>query len=52
METFKPTCLLGLAGQPSGLFTKELVETMTANCEILGQKPIIMVGNPYSLTRY
>lgn len=43
METFKPTCLLGLAGQPSGLFTEDLIKLMTTNCEMLKQRPIIMV---------
>jgi malic enzyme len=45
METFQPTCLLGLAGQPTGLFTEELISTMTRNCEMLEQKPIIMVSH-------
>ena len=44
METFQPTCLLGLAGQPSGLFTEDLIKLMTANCEMLNQRPIIMVS--------
>ena len=47
MKKFQPTCLLGLAGQPSGLFTEELIATMSANCELLDQKPIIMpMSNP------
>lgn len=44
METFRPTCLLGLAGQPSGLFTEDLIKLMTANCDMLNQRPIIMVS--------
>ena len=44
METFKPTCLLGLAGQPSGLFTEDLIKLMTTNCEMLKTRPIIMVS--------
>lgn len=45
METFKPTVLLGLAGQPSGLFTEDLIKLMSANCAMLDQRPIIMVGS-------
>jgi malate dehydrogenase (oxaloacetate-decarboxylating)(NADP+) len=44
MKTFKPTVLLGMTAH-SGVFTEELVRTMSAQCE----RPIIMpMSNPTS----
>lgn len=46
IKTFKPTVLLGLTTQ-GGLFTKELIQTMDANCTDCN--PIIMpMSNPTS----
>jgi len=43
VKEFQPTCLLGLAAQPAGLFTEDLVRSMTTYCE----RPIIMpMSNP------
>jgi len=42
VKTFKPTCLLGLAAQPAGLFSEELVRAMSYT-----QTPIVMpMSNP------
>jgi len=42
---FKPTCLLGLAAQPGGLFSEAIVRTMAEHCA----SPIIMpMSNPTS----
>jgi malate dehydrogenase (oxaloacetate-decarboxylating)(NADP+) len=42
-QQFKPTCLLGLAAQPGGLFTKEMVSGMLEYTET----PIVMpMSNP------
>lgn len=38
IESFQPTCLLGLAAQPGGLFTEDMIRAMTTYTE----KPIIM----------
>lgn len=41
VKQFKPTCLLGLAAQPGGLFTQEMIQAMTT------PNPIIMpMSNP------
>ena len=43
VQQFKPTCLLGLAAQPAGLFTEELVRAMGSQTAA----PIIMpMSNP------
>ena len=42
VKTFQPTCLLGLAAQPAGLFSEELVRAMSYT-----QTPIVMpMSNP------
>ena len=38
VRTFQPTVLLGLAAQPGGLFTEEIVSSMNAYCDA----PIVM----------
>jgi malic enzyme len=43
VQQFKPTCLLGLAAQPAGLFTEEMVTAMTT----YAPRPIVMpMSNP------
>lgn len=43
VESFQPTCLLGLAAQPGGIFTEDMVRAMTTYCD----KPIVMpMSNP------
>jgi len=43
VRTFKPSVLLGLAAQPAGLFTEEMVRTMSEN----HKTPIVMpMSNP------
>jgi len=43
VSTFKPTCLLGLAAQPAGLFTETMVRNMVAYTD----HPIVMpMSNP------
>jgi len=43
VRTFQPTVLLGLAAQPGGLFTEEIVSSMNAYCDA----PIVMpMSNP------
>jgi malic enzyme len=43
VKEFKPTCLLGLAAQPAGLFTEEMCRAMVGYCDA----PIIMpMSNP------
>ena len=45
IHEFKPTCLLGLAAQPTGIFTKEIIEAMALHCD----RPVIMpMSNPTS----
>ena len=43
MKQFKPSVLLGLAAQPAGLFTREMIESMRGYCA----RPIVMpMSNP------
>ena len=45
VRTFEPTCLLGLAAQPAGLFTEEMVRHMAK----VHKAPIVMpMSNPTS----
>ena len=45
VKEFKPDCLLGLAGQPTGIFNENIVRTMAQNTD----RPIIMpMSNPTS----
>ncbi|KAJ8607738.1 hypothetical protein CTAYLR_008595 [Chrysophaeum taylorii] len=45
ITAFRPTCLLGLAAQPGGLFTEEMIKAMTT----YAPAPIIMpMSNPTS----
>ena len=43
VKQFKPSVLLGLAAQPAGLFTREMIESMRSYCA----RPIVMpMSNP------
>jgi len=43
VSEFKPTCLLGLAAQPAGLFTEGMVREMASYCD----SPVVMpMSNP------